>query len=371
MRSPRPGRQPAAPQDSPRDGVQDRVQDRVPDGGVPDRVPHHRWRTLVRLARPVIAVLVLAALIWTIVDQWRPLSDEFSRLSIASLVVAALGALLSVAGQMLCWRELLADLDSPLPLHPAGRVFFLGQLGKYLPGSVWPVVAQMELARDLRVPRARTATTVLLFMLTNVVSAGVVAGITLPFTVDAGTSVGQWRWAFLLLVLLIGVLHPAVLNRLTAFGVRLLRRTAPQERLSVAGVARAFGWTVAEWIAAGVMLAALLRGFGDQVGLPLAIGAFALAWGTGFVVVVVPAGAGVREAVLVVLLSGQVGHATALAAALAARLLMTVADAAWALLLLPSSLRGPGGLRVAALGPKAEPLEAPATSRADPEVPTR
>jgi uncharacterized membrane protein YbhN (UPF0104 family) len=358
VRSPRPGRHPAASQDSPQDTLQNPVR-------------HSGWRSAVRLARPLIAVLVLGALIWTIVDQWRPLSDEFSRLSILSLVLAALGALLSVAGQMLCWRELLADLGSPLPLRQAGRVFFLGQLGKYLPGSVWPVVAQMELARDLRVPRARTATTVLLFMLMNVVSAGVVAGLTLPFTVDAGTSVGRWRWAFLLLVLLIGVLHPAVLNRLTALGVHLLRRPPPEERLSVSGVARAFGWTVGEWIAAGVMLAALLRGFGDQVGLPLAIGAFALAWGAGFVVVVVPAGAGVREAVLVVLLSGQVGHATALAAALAARLLMTVADALWALLLLPSSLRGPGGLRAAALGPSEEPLEALPASRSDPEVPTR
>ncbi len=43
---------------------------------------------------------------------------------------------------------LLNDLGSPLP--PAGslRVFFLGQLGKYVPGSVWPAVAQMELGRD-------------------------------------------------------------------------------------------------------------------------------------------------------------------------------------------------------------------------------
>src|SRR3954471_3578449 len=181
-------------------------------------------RRVGRVARPVVAVLVLAGLIATIVDQWRPLQDEFGRLSIASLVVAGVGALVSVAGQMLCWRELLADLGNRLALVPAGRVFCLGQLGKYLPGSVWPVVAQMELAHDLRVPRTRTATTVLLFMLMNVVTAAAVAGLTLPFTLDPDTSVGSWRWAFLLLVLPLVVLSPAVLNRLTALGLRLLRR---------------------------------------------------------------------------------------------------------------------------------------------------
>src|SRR4051812_15047154 len=170
-------------------------------------------RRALRLCRPLVALLVVAALVWTIVDQWRPLQAEFAQLSIASLVLAGGAALTSVLGQMLCWRELLSDLGSPLALRPAGRVFFLGQLGKYLPGSVWPVVAQMELARDLQVPRRRTATTVLLFMLMNVVTAAAVAGLTLPFTLTGSTAAAQWRWAFLLLILLLAVLHPAVLNR--------------------------------------------------------------------------------------------------------------------------------------------------------------
>ena len=42
-----------------------------------------------------------------------------------------------------------ASSGSPLPLAVARRVFLLAQLGKYLPGSVWPVLAQTELGRDL------------------------------------------------------------------------------------------------------------------------------------------------------------------------------------------------------------------------------
>ena len=303
-------------------------------------------RRLLTLVRPLIAVLVVAAVVLTVVDQWHALQDAFSRLSVLSLVLAGLGALVSVAGQMLCWRELLTDLGSRLPLAQAGRVFFLGQLGKYLPGSVWPVVAQMELAHDLRVPRARTATTVLLFMLLNVVSAVALAGLLLPFTLGTVVSGADWawlariHWAFLVLLLPLLVLHPAVLNRLTGAGLRLLRRPASETTLSGAGILRAVGWTVLEWVAAGVMLAALLHGFGSPVSLPLAVGAFALAWGVGFVVVVVPAGAGVREAVLVLLLSGSVGRDNALAAALGTRLLMTVADGVWALGLLPHALHG-------------------------------
>ena len=58
---------------------------------------------------------------------------------------------------MLVWRALMAGVGSPLSVGVASRVLFIGQLGKYLPGSVWPVLAQMELASDHKVPRARTA----------------------------------------------------------------------------------------------------------------------------------------------------------------------------------------------------------------------
>ena len=37
--------------------------------------------------------------------------------------------------------------------EPGLRVFFLAQIGKYVPGSVWVFVAQMELGRSLGVPR--------------------------------------------------------------------------------------------------------------------------------------------------------------------------------------------------------------------------
>ena len=51
------------------------------------------------------------------------------------------------------WQTLLAGLGSPLPVPAAGRILFIGQLGKYIPGSVWPILAQMELGARAKVPR--------------------------------------------------------------------------------------------------------------------------------------------------------------------------------------------------------------------------
>ena len=59
----------------------------------------------------------------------------------------------------------------------------------------------------------------------------------------------------------------------------------------------------------------------------LATGAFALAWLVGFLVVIAPAGAGVREVTLVFLLQSAATGPQALSLALVSRFLMTAADA--------------------------------------------
>ena len=73
----------------------------------------------------------------------------------------------------------------------AGKVLFVGQLGKYLPGSIWPMVAQMELGRDYGVPRRRSATVFVLLTALNLASALGTACLLLPFA-DGHRRLAWW-----------------------------------------------------------------------------------------------------------------------------------------------------------------------------------
>src|SRR5262249_8422559 len=99
---------------------------------------------------------VLALLAVPLVDQgsavwhcWRQLSATAGLLALVAEIVAL------VLGMML-WREVLADLGSRLSFTDTWRIMFIGQLAKYLPGSIWAVVAQAELGADYGVPRSRS-----------------------------------------------------------------------------------------------------------------------------------------------------------------------------------------------------------------------
>jgi uncharacterized membrane protein YbhN (UPF0104 family) len=232
------------------------------------------------------------------------------------------------------WRALLADLGSRLPARAALHVFFLGQLGKYVPGSVFAVAAQMELGRDHGAPRSRVGTAGLLFLGVLVACGLLTASVVLPLT--SPRALEQYRWLLLLLPVGLVALAPPVLTRLVGLLLGVLRRAPLERPLSARGVGAAVGWGLVMWAAYGVHLWLLVRPQGDGVTstagseLLLATGAYALAWTAGLLFVVAPAGAGVREVALVAALAPVLDRPAALAVAVLSRVLMTLGDLLWA-----------------------------------------
>ena len=96
-------------------------------------------------------------------------------------------------------------------------------------------------------------------------------------------------------------------------------------------IAKASAWALLAWLLAGLHLWLIVTALGAEPTVAtaaLAVGAYALAWTVGFLVIVAPAGVGVREAVLGLVLAGQLSDGSVVVAVLASRVLMTVADVA-------------------------------------------
>jgi hypothetical protein len=285
---------------------------------------------LVSVVRPLLTVAVLAALGLALASRWDAVSGQLGKVSAQAVAGAFCCDMIGLLFSMVGWRVLLADLGSPLPVGAATRVLFLGQLAKYLPGSsVWAVVAQTELARDFGVPRKRAATAALVLNLVTLVVGLLVALLALPRLLSADAP-GWLHWSPLLVPVGLACLTPPVLTRACDLLLRVLRRQPLDQRFSWAGMAKASGAQFGTWFFYGLQITLLGWSLGADPWqlLPTAIGAFAAAWCAGFLVVVVPTGAGTREAVLTIALAGQLpgGSAAALTIAVVSRLLLTVAD---------------------------------------------
>lgn len=286
--------------------------------------------SLGRVLRVGVLVLALVLLGLALREQGPEALDaarEVGPAAAAGSLVAVLGGLLASA---MVWRALLADLGTRLPLRPALHVFFLGQLGKYVPGSVFAIAAQMELGKAHGAPRSRTGTASLVFMGVLVAAGLLTAAVALPLT--SPDALDDYAWVLLALPVGLLLLAPPVLTRLVALLLRLLRRDPLERPLSWSGTGAALGWALVMWAAYGVHLWLLVRTQDPEPGpdlLLLSTGAYALAWTAGFLFVVAPAGFGVREAALVVALAPVLEAGPALALAVLSRVLMTLGDLAW------------------------------------------
>ena len=181
----------------------------------------------------------------------------------------------------------------------------------------------MELGTAYQVPRHRSATASALTMVVTLLTGLLTALATLPFVAGANA----YRWAFAITPVLLACLHPRVLNALVSRLLRLTRRPPLEQPLSGRAMAAALAWSWAAWLFYGLQIWLLATRLGAPPGrtVLLAVGGFAFAWSVGFVVVLAPAGAGVRDVLLIATLSPVLGTGPATAVALMSRALMTAA----------------------------------------------
>ena len=255
--------------------------------------------------------------------------DEVERVPLPSLPRLVFAVVLLFAGQ-------LAALGGWGILIPAGTTralapgYFLAQLAKYVPGSVWQGVGQVMDAVRLGSGRGAATVAYMVQMVTQTV-AGFVLAILVLLARPSG---------WLLAAGIVSPLSVVLLNRRwMQLALRPLSRVAPgrighlsDTVVDQASILRAAGLTLVAMLLISLSFPVLLLGEVGARAVLAAAGAFSLSWVIGLLVVPVPSGLGIRELVLVGALGGDHGTAAVLAAAVVLRLLVIVVEGLLALM---------------------------------------
>lgn len=259
--------------------------------------------------------------------NWAAVRADLGQLGWADLLGSAAAAAGATLLTGLSWRVVLGGLGAPVPLRPALTVYSAGQLGKYVPGSVWVVAIQAELGRRRGVPRSVMAVSYLVSILVAVATGGIIGLLSLLAGNDGSGRGLAPILAVLGAIALWVVLRPRPVNAAIAWVAARAGRDLPSVDLPRRALLASLALTSAAWVLFGVHVWLLARplGAGPQLLVPTT-GAFALAFVAGLVLVPLPAGAGVREGVLVGLLADPIGATAALTVSLVSRLVLVVVD---------------------------------------------
>jgi glycosyltransferase 2 family protein len=283
-------------------------------------------RASTKRVRAIAQLLLVAAIVFVVLrirSLWHGSHIEFSRVDWGALVGAFVLGLAGTAAGAVIWLVILHDLGVRTQRRWAG-LFFQAQLGKYIPGSIWQYAGRAAVARANGIPVRAVGVSLPVEFAASAAAAGSVVALLL----------GWWGAAvvFPVAVVLISV-----------------ERLGGSRRRPVFATVRATLLYLPVWLLLGVSFWLCARGLMGVPARDLALytGAFAVAWLAGLLAVYAPGGLGVREAVLVALLSSRIGAADALVVAAASRLILILADVVLAGLATATLRRGRPTLDVA------------------------
>lgn len=214
------------------------------------------------------------------------------------------------------WYRALRALGQDVRFFEAMRAYYVGHLGKYVPGKALVVILRTALVRSRRVDTGIAAASVFLETLTWIAVGSFLAAAYLAV---------HFRHEPRYLLGAIGLMLVASLPTCPPIFVRLARR-AGVGRSNAITLARlhqldyrtiASGWILmgVGWTLMGLTLWATLRAMAIPMvnpvsDIPLCVASAAMATVAGFVVLFIPGGLGVREATLVILLSPYLAETT-------------------------------------------------------------
>jgi hypothetical protein len=284
------------------------------------------WARLRAILPAAFGVLAVALAVYAVVGNWPELNRAIRKIGTPALIASLLFGVVGVYAACRTWREILVGLGARPPARTSDRLFFVSQLGKYLPGSVWPVLAQMEFGKRIGTNR-RTMLAANLIATALIIAIGLVlAGICLPLSSPA--ALHRFWWTLLLIPMLLLLVHPRAIPMSIDWSLKLVGHESIDARVPLTASLRGAAWSLLGWLGLGAHLFMLTRALGAHgtSGFLAAIGGEALAVCAGILFIPAPAGAGIRDAVLVATLAPTLGATSALAVALTSRVLLIAVD---------------------------------------------
>lgn len=294
---------------------------------------------MTQLAKPTKKRILLAAklvvfalVVWfvrgTLVNAWRQLGEHEWSLRAGWLAAACGVYLLGLLPAGLFWRRILRICGQDAQLGETLRAYYIGHLGKYVPGKAMVVVLRAGLIHGRRVDAGVAAASVFVETLTMMAVGAALAAAVLA--VRLRDEKGLFWGAIGLAVVSLAPTAPPVFRRLARWAGVGRSRPEVRENLQRLGYTTLLvGWLamLAVWGLLGLSLWATIRALGvDGLG-PMEhftgyLAAVSLAMVAGFLSLI-PGGLGVRDVVLLQMME-RLLPLTAGQAALAAVMLRLV-----------------------------------------------
>ena len=286
-------------------------------------------RSAWRVVQWVIALAIIGFAVSDLAGAWSRLRVQPVEWDVrpALLVASALATWAMYAILIEAWRSMLRGWGDRLSFGAAARIWTVSSLGKYIPGKVWAIAGIAVMAQRAGVRRWTAMASAVVLQALAVGTGAAIVG-----TAGSASLESRYPWvpAALLALVVVSVAGIALLLWPPFIG-RLLRLVRVEAKGSSPGAPAVVVGALANltaWAGYGLAFWLLARGLFAAPALTpaLAMATFAASYVAGLLFLPAPAGLGVRESVVILMLGGALGESSALALAIASRVLLTITE---------------------------------------------
>jgi glycosyltransferase 2 family protein len=283
-----------------------------------------------QIAKWILVLIIFTYLGKMVRDHWNEIRSASFTLRGTPFSLGTLLFILSYFVQAGAWYLITLKVGIALPLRETTATWFYSQLGKYLPGKVWLFIGRFYLYESKGRGRQEISLSLYFETVTLLMAAGLISLTALaPVGIHWIDPRGGWFPILLVaLSLFFLILHPRILEKIINPILSLLGKNPLCLSISYRDILGILLVNFLAWCLGGLGFYFFIDSiFPVASGTVLFLsGALALSSTLGLVAVFAPGGLGIREGVLVYLLSHIMPGAVAVVLSILTRLWMTLIE---------------------------------------------
>ncbi|MFH2048215.1 MAG: lysylphosphatidylglycerol synthase transmembrane domain-containing protein [bacterium] len=288
------------------------------------------WKKFLKDSIKILLVAIVLYVVYLkLSENWAGVVNYSWTLNIPLLLLSVLMHLLTFLLFSRVWCILIKAFGYDVSLKHAFKISYITNLGRYIPGKIWPVFGMMYYAKKIDISREVAISSWIvaqIFTIPPSLLAGFLCIVYSPeiMTSDVLQFLNIWVYLAAAAIFLFSILLIVAPNKVFSLFNIILRKIGRQEIQFEISVKTAlyvyFGYFIC-WLCYGFAFWLFLSSIVANISLPVipTVGSFILAYQIGYLALFAPGGIGVRELVITVILTPYLGSITA-GVAIAARI---------------------------------------------------
>ncbi len=260
-------------------------------------------------------------------QDWGKISSYQWEIEPTKLILSTAGLLIALFFGAFGWNRIMRRIGARLDYSQGIAIWFISILGRYLPGSIWSAVGRMYLCEKEGISKSKTGVSVILEQAYMLITGMVVFLFSLVFWHDRSSLHSLFSIFFICPVLLI-FLHPRPLIAVLNPVLKWMKKDPITINVSFYTLLKTFIYYLGYWAVFGIAF----YFFVDSIykieisKIVIISGIFAVSFVIGYIAIAVPAGLGVREGMMSLLLSNYMPAAVAIIISLGSRVWITAVE---------------------------------------------